>query len=218
MTAENLLRALAAGENVPSGAVLQTARMSALGREVYGEEEIIEDLRRHPLGEDGKFISCDAHAVLYWADRALFADLSGAHIMRLWRLGPGMPVEREPAVSVPFDSDMTQARGDVIFQASDHLSLAESDILRVVSAGRDLAQNWKTENAPALRARAFCIRAFSTKDAVVALFSVHSLTGNRERTVRFVPALIVSGANETVVRDLAEEAGAGARVWQPRVA
>ena len=218
MSVEIMLRDLAAGEPVQNGAVLQYARCQTLGREIYGEEEVIEHFRHFPLVGEGQFLSCEQHAALIWPDRALFVDLSAAHVLRLWRLGPGNPLERERQVSVPFDADMMQARGNVVMQASDHPALSATDLARTEQAGRSLAQNWRDVlGAPALRARAFCIRAFSAGDAAVALFAVHVVKGVRERTTSFVPALAVIKDDTTIVRDATGEASEQLMSWRPRV-
>lgn len=212
------VRALAAGNPVPSGTVLQYARAQALGREIYGEEEIVEHFCRHALTGQARFFGCDQHAVLVWPESALFADLSGNHILRLWRLGPGELLERERQVSVPFDADMMQARGDVFFEASGHPALNDRDLVRVEQAGRSIAQGWRdTSGIAALRVRAFCIRAFSADQAAVALFAVHVVSGTSQRTTSLVHELAIIEDNETFIRDAAGEASERTMAWLPRV-
>jgi hypothetical protein len=217
MSTIETLQALAAGKPVVSGAVLQHARLAGFGRQYYGEEEIVEHFRRLPLGEGGRILGSPAHAALLWDDRVLFADLAGDHIMRLWRLGPGEPAAAGAQISVPFDPDMTQARGDVILRGADHPALATSDVAALGTAGSELARGWiMCDSAPAMRARAFCVRAFSTGDEAVGLFAVYGLSGSDQRQAGFVHALVVTGRDRSLVPDTAGMDALLQTQWRPR--
>lgn len=219
MNAENILRAIAAGTPIAADALLQTCRATAFGSDFYGAEAIIEAFRRQPVESEARFVGCPGHAALLWADRALIADLAGAHVARLWRLGPDAPVEREPAISVPFDADLSQMPAAVAFAASDHPALAPHDIDAILAAGAALADEWRNvDGEPAAHARPFCIRAFSDGNAFVALFAVHVVDGAGTRHAGFVHAAAIGGADGTaIIRDEAGEAARHAMPWRPRI-
>lgn len=219
MSVENTLRALAAGTPIATDVLLQTCRAAAFGTDHYGVEAIVEAFRRQPIEGEARFVACAGHAALLWADRALVADLAGAHVTRLWRLGPDAPVGREPAISVPFDADLSQMPATVAFAASDHPALARQDVDTILAAGAALAGEWSdADGDPAARARPFCIRAFSADETVVALFAVHVIDGTGARHAGFVHAATVGNtAGMTVIRDGAGEAARRAMPWRPRV-
>ena len=218
MTTLATLRALAAGEPVASGALLQTCRLAAGGSEFYGEEEIVARFRSGSAVTDEPLsLGSASHAALFWSDTALFADISGEYIARLWLLGPGEQVAREISVAVPFDPDMKQSPGDTTFAASDHLEFSRDDVGRVLRAGRDLAHNWRDASGqPALRVRAFAIRAFSQGSTCAALFAVHVLTGNAPRRAAFVHVAVLLDGSGLIVRDSIGESALDAE-WRPRI-
>lgn len=218
MTALATLRALAAGEPVANGALLQTCRLAAGGSEFYGEEEILARFRSAPtLTDEPLSLASASHAALFWPGTALFADLAGEHIARLWLLGPGAPAARETSVAVPFDPDMAQSPGDLAFAASDHPGLSPGDVGRVMQAGRDLATDWRdASDQPGLRARAFAIRAFSEGSTCAALFAVHVLSGDAVRRAGFVHAAVMLGGSGLTVQDSAGESALDAE-WRPRI-
>ncbi len=218
MSGEAILRALAAGDRLPGGTVLQNARMSACGRELYGEEEILALFARDPLGSDLRALAGERLAVLYSEREALFAELSGAHVARLWRLGPGEPLDVEPAISVPCDADLIQACGGLMLDPSDHPDLAAADVARLEAAGPDIAGAWRGGESPGvLRARSFCLRAFSTGGAVAGLFGVSIVAGASTRISGFVHAAAVIEGGTLIVPDAAGWDALQRSVWQPRV-
>lgn len=219
MSGEAMLRALAAGERVPGGTVLQNARMSAGSRELYGEEEILAFFASHRLGSDLRALTVERLAVLYSDREALFAELCGAHVARLWRLGPGEPFEAEPAISVPSDADLMQACGELLLDPSDHPDLAATDVARLEAAGPDIACAWSGgESSGLLRARSFCLRAFSAGGKVAGLFSVSIVAGACTRISGFVHAAAILDGETLVIRDSAGWDALQRSVWQPRVA
>lgn len=220
MSVIEALRVLAAGNPVPGGTLLQTCRLSALGADFYGEEDVIELFRRAPLGSDPpEAVSAAGHAALLWPDKALVADISGQHVARLWRLGPGEPALREPALAVPFDPDMAENPQAVQFEPGDHPSLDTPFAEAVRNAGERLSREWTLpDGTPPSRARPFAIRAFSDADRTVALFAVHVLGGRGERHAGFVHASAHIRDGETaLVLDLSGAHALIAAPWLPSI-
>ena len=93
MSALTALRRITAGER-PHGELLPPCRLEAFGVEVYGEEAIVQSFRSVPLeiSASADVIVAEGHIALFEGEHALFADLHGEDIARIWRLGPGNPV------------------------------------------------------------------------------------------------------------------------------
>lgn len=216
---ESDIRSLARGETVRDDLLLPGCRAAAFGMQIYGGEEILHALAEQPMSGEGDWISAPGHAVLASDRHALVADLSGEHIARLWRLGPDTPRAREPAVDVPFDPDMTQMTGVPALRAADHDVLAERDAPRIADVAAELAAGWRDpDGRRPSRVRPFCLRAFSSAEACVALFAVHLIEGGEARTAGFVHAgAIVDAAGARIFKAEAEEAAMRARQWRPRV-
>ena len=215
MSAVETLRMLARGER-PANGLLHTARLEALGIEAYGEEAIVESFRRAPfdLSDSAAVIAAPGHVAMFDGDTALVADLYGDNIARIWHLYDGDPVEGEPGISVVFDPDLAQARGDVFMAASDHPALAADAAANVLLAGRAIAR----DELHAYRTRAFAIRAFGTAAHGAALFAVHRLTGAAERTAGFAMAAARwTPDGLQIVCDEAGEASVAERLWTPRI-
>lgn len=220
MSALGTIRMLAAGERPVTG-LLHTARLEAFGIEAYGEEAIVESFRGDTLdlSDAAKVIEAPGHIALFDAEGAVIADTHGDTITRIWRLCAGLHLEGEPQVSVVFDPDLAQVRGDVFFAASDHPALTADAIDTVRLAGRAIARADDPEDdASAYRARAFAIRAFGTAAEGVALFAVYRLTGDPVRESGFAMAAArwtLDGLQ--IVRDRSGEAAAALRPWTPRI-
>ena len=214
MSALETIAQLRAGHR-PAAGLLHTCRLHAFGSEAYGEEAIIERFRTMPYGmpADPAVVAAPGHLAVFAGGGAMIADLAGDNIARLWRVGPGTPVMPEPAVSVSFDPDLAQARGDLLFAASDHRQLATGAAPRVAAIGRDVIQS-----DTAYRTRAFAIRAFGTAMDGVVLFALHSLSGGSRRNAGFIHvAARWSGSDVAIVRDSAGEAAVAATGWMPRI-
>lgn len=216
MSALETVAQLRAGQRPASG-LLHICRLHAFGGEAYGEEAIVERFRTMPYavatGGDPLVVAVPGHLALFAGAGAMIADLSGENVSRLWRIGPGTPVLPEPGVSVVFDTDLAQARGDVFFAASDHPALAPDASGIVEEIGRDLARN-----DTGYRARAFAIRAFGNAREGAALFAVHRLSDEKVRSAAFIHvAARWDDAGVTIVRDTVGEAAATSTPWTPRV-
>ncbi len=214
MSALDTLRALASGERPPSG-LLHTCRFDGLGHELYGEEAIVARLGLEPftIDDDALIFEDGAHIAVLTGERAFFVDLSDGNIARLWLLGPDGFGGEEPEVSVVFDPDLSQVRGDVFFVASDHPALAADAADRALAAGREIVAA-----ADGPRTRAFAIRAFGDASGGAALFAVYRLRPDGDDTAGFVNMAAFWGPQEThIVRDIGGEATLVSREWTPRI-
>jgi hypothetical protein len=215
MSALETLRALASGQR-PEAGLLHNCRLDALGTEAYGEEAIVSRLRRSPLTftERAEVVESTSHIVLLEANSAVFADLWAGNIARIWLLSEGEPETGEAGISVPFDPDQTQARGDVFFALSDHPGLSADAAERVRSAGRALVDAYPHS----MRTRAFAIRAFGTVSRGAALFAGLQMTGTESGTAGFAMAVISwHGDTVTTIRDYAGEQTINLKPWTPRI-
>lgn len=220
MSAVDTLRMLAAGGRPESG-LLHTVRLEAFGIEMYGEEAVVESFRGDTLelDDNATVVEVPGHVAIFDNDTALVADLHGSNIARLWRLGGGEHLDAEREISVAFDPDLAQARGDVFFAASDNPQLRTDAADKVRLAGRTIARADDLEDDHnAYRTRAFAIRAFGSAVEGVALFAVYRLTGDPVRDSGFAMAVARWTSDGLhIVRDRAGEAAASLRPWTPRV-
>ncbi|QMW21885.1 hypothetical protein [Sandaracinobacteroides saxicola] len=173
MTAGDTLRALAAGTAAP---VLPACRLESGNTDHFGAEAIADAFRRAPLTDLAVALEAPGHLALFGETQALFADLHGAHIARLWRIGQPDPGAGEPAVSVAFDTDLHQARADLFIAATDHPALDPAALPRLRSLALALLAG-----SPGFRTRAFAVRAFGTAGQGAALLALHALAANPVR-------------------------------------
>ena len=214
MSAAETIAQLRAGHRPTSG-LLHTCRLHAFGSEAYGEEAIVERFRTLPDGmpADPVIVAAPGHLAVFAGAGAIIADLAAGNIARMWRVGPGTPVLPEPAVSVSFDPDLTQARGALLFAVRDHRQLAEDAAPRVAAIGLELAHT-----TTAYRTRAFAIRAFGTAAEGAVLFACHRLNAGSQRHAGFSHiAARWSGNDIAIVHDSAGEAAIAAVPWTPRI-
>ena len=225
MSALDALRSLARGER-PNGELLPPCRLEAFGSEFYGEEAIVQNFRQAPLNisEHSTVVEAPGHLAIFEGETVLVADVFDDAMSRLWRLGPGQPMETEPALGVPFDTDLMQSRGDIALRAEDHPALSRKAVPHVEAIGRFLARGWSAEHGPAAyRSRSFLIRAFDHGSSGVALFAVHRLGPAAVRSVGFfyAAALFRMEGDELIthriVSDGAGEAAIDSALWRARV-
>ncbi len=203
------LRALAEGRRPADDGLLGACRLEWRGAEAYGEEAILELFRAAPFAPEGaKLVETACSAAWIGADAALVADVYDGRIGRLWRIGMGDAPEPEPAVSVAFDPDLRQQRGDVLLRAEDHPELARDQVERLIEAGRALTA--AHDGPPLHRARAWAVRAFTAGDDTAALFAVHRLTGGPTRGGGFGYAAVLLGGPVIAERE-------PDRPWTPRL-
>ena len=115
-------------------------------------------------------------------DAALFADVYGGRIGRLWRLGEGDAGECERAVSVAFDPDLSQVRGDIAFREEDHPELEPSGMGAIRQAAAVALEPLRAGGA--LRVRGFVIRALGDDRAAAALIAVYVLWDDTPRAMQ----------------------------------
>lgn len=197
MSAIGAIGAVGRGETPP--ALLHACRLEVGGFDAFGVEAIGDAFRRDPVDLTDAVVAEDAmHLAAIVDGQALFADLYDGNIGRLWRAGAPAPMAPEPFVAVPFDPDLTQARGDVMVAASDHPGLAADALPRVHDAGRAIL----ARDPLAWRSRAFCIRAFGSMARGAALFVLYRMTSGRVRASGFGHAVAIwDGADVTLALD-----------------
>lgn len=204
-----VLGRLLAGEGPP---VLQTCRFEGSGGQLYGREAIGDHLRALPLGP--VWLDRETARLGVWADQdhALVADLIDGHIQRLWLIGPTATLSPPPAVDLPLDPDLAQARPAIRFDPSDHPELAAGDADRLGLALADRAA-WGLA-AP----RPLVLRAASLGPTIAALVRLEGeAPEGPPRPIGF-NALILIGPDGPERRlDLAGQAQAVARSWSPRL-
>lgn len=199
MRALKALRSIACGERPADGALLGTCRLEWRGREAYGEEAVLEAFRRSPVDLATASTLCTPGG-LVWTDgkSALVADVFDERLARLWRVGPGDAPVREPSVAVPFDTDLSQDRRDVLWRAEDHPWLAPEQAPAVEALARRIAVPSSNDH----RVRGFVIRAFSAHSSVGLLASIFSLTAGSTRSASFGLVVSLAGSDgETLVAD-----------------
>ena len=210
MSVLDTLTDLRAGRR-PLAGLLHGCRLHAFGSEVQGEDAIAERFRTLPyVPTDPVMVEVPGHFALFAGAGAIIADVADGNVARLWRVGPGPAIPPEPGVSVAFDPDLAQARGDHFFSADDHPALASGAVARVEGLGRDLARA-----DVAYRARAFTIRAFGSGSEGAALFAMYRLGAAGSPGFVHVAARWL-GDDIVVVRDGAGEAALAATPWTPQ--
>jgi hypothetical protein len=217
MSALANLIALAAGER-PRGGLTQACRLEAFGAEHHGEEQIVSVFRAAPfvVADSARIVQAEGHLAILEKDKALVADVAGDVVVRVWRLDAGAPRAREQSVSVPFDPDLNQARGDLNWCASDHPAADPVILERLAEAGVALARAAEGSADEPYRIRTFLIRAFSEGEEGVGLFAVHRVSGG-VRIQGWSYALVhlaTSAPGFTLVRDRSGEAAAAQTPWR----
>ena len=196
----------------PVSGLLHGCRLHAFGSEVQGEEAIADRFRTLPyVTADPITVDAPGHFALFAGVGAIIADVADGNVARLWRVGPGPAIPAEPGVSVAFDPDMSQARGDLCFCSGDHPALADGAVTRVEGIGREIARA-----DAAYRARAYTVRAFGSVAEGAALFAVYRQGAAGSPGFVNVAARW-SGDEVVVVRDDAGEAALAVTPWKPQI-
>ena len=188
-----------AGQPKAAQALLGPCRTWAYGAEAFGGVMACELFARQPapLSPDTHVVTAETAMAVFDVDaqgreQAVFADLYGGAIGRLWRLGDGVvDAAAEPALFMASDSVMTQVRTDLAFAASDHPNLNAAAIPALLDLTGRVAHADRDGGAPVVEARAFVIRAFSERERAAALFFVEQAAG---ADVRQRPRFLVGAA------------------------
>ncbi|WP_195908663.1 hypothetical protein [Novosphingobium sp. Gsoil 351] len=214
MTVSEHFAALADGRRPEQDGLLGNARCEWQGVEFLGEEAILAQFARQRFDCQGIAFHVETASGAAWigTDAALFADLYDGRIGRLWRLGAGHPGKLERAVSVAFDPDLRQDRGEVAFRAEDHPELVTESAAALRSAASAALQTLARDGA--LRVRGFVTRAFGNGTAAAALVAVYVLSDDApRRLLRGYAAIgVAPGQEPAIVIDL-PPSGA----WTPRL-
>lgn len=214
MNVLDTLRTLAEGMR-PRKGLLHNCRFEGLGIETYGIEAIVERIGMAPfqLSAHPTVVQTSDHIAVFDGERAVFADAYDGNIGRLWMLGPDGFGGEETVIAVPFDPDLDQAGGDVLFGQDDHPDLATDAVPQVLTAGRAIIAG-----AGSPRARAFAIRAFGTAAAGAVLFAVFRLRPEQMDVAGFhLMAARWDADGQQIVRDFGSEAALAASRWCPRI-
>lgn len=147
-------------------------RLEHRGAVAFGIEAIADAFRRAPFGVDGaQIVEGTGATALLDDDAGIFAEHVDGVVTRLWRVGNGTGERAEPALIVPFDPDLRQARGSIVFDAVDHPDFAPDAADRLIDAVTALAPP-ADDN---FRQRAFVIRAFGSNASGAALVALQGL-------------------------------------------
>jgi hypothetical protein len=196
------LRALVAGEPIDRGRLLHGCIGEAFGTEVFGEHAIRELFARNlsPLSSTPHWIVGERHVAVFDADakghqQALFVDVYGERIARLWRLGEGSAdAMAEPRLRVAIDPFLNQRRESVDFAAGDFPTLDPDAAQPMATALAQIVEGPLGPHASADR-RVIALRAFSAGSLAASLGCVLS-----PRTAPMLAAVAVRLAAGRAVR------------------
>jgi hypothetical protein len=158
---------------------------------------------------------------------ALFADLYGEHIARLWYLAAApLALQRPERVDVQFDPTVGQLSTSPGFDPMDHPELAPQHAPRVAEAAARVLNAAGAGDAIPLksgarlaRLRPFVLRAFSDGETAAVLLQVIALRNDgRPGLVQFPMAAYLHSnlaAEATLVVDEAECDAELGRDWRP---
>lgn len=201
--------------------VLHNCRFDGAGASVYGREAILEQFRKQPCAsEDVHLVRCRRFAALFARAEgrgvALFADLYGEHIARLWYLASTpLALRRASRVDVPFDPTFGQLAQSVAFDPADHPELMSEHVPRVMAMADGASMGRSTR---LMRPRSFVLRAFSHGESTAVLAQVVALRSDgRPGLVQFPMAVCLRSdppAEATVVVDESECEAAFSSDWR----
>jgi len=204
--------------NVVGGShrVLHNCWLEGGGSDAFGRDSIEALVQTLDLGTPVHDLESSGSAILVGQNGdALFADIIGGEVKRLWMIAQGQPRTRAcDRTDVPFDTDLDQRGGALAFDPADHPDLAPDHAERI----REAASSWVKPSAErSLRSlRPFVLRAFSDGDTAAALVAVYGLRGDAIGQLRFNVVLVVPASGEAV--ETVDRAGledAFDRVWSP---
>ena len=225
------LRTLLAGRLPQHGGLLESARLAGLEGEAFGQEAIVAAFARARLDVcvDTDCLQTEGYLAVFDGTRAVLADLYAERLARLWCVGmPAVARTAPPPIAVPFDPDLAQMRGSVLFSRTDHPDLAEDHAIHVAAVvGAQLAaldtrsrdtESGAPQAAPAFRKRAFVRRAFSVGERTAVLCAVAEWADAASRLLAvrgLALSFRVSDSRPVQVASVAD-LGPVDTSWQPR--
>ena len=214
-----------------AGALLHNCRLEGAGGSLYGREGILDWMRARTHNfEFVQLAQGRRGAALFASDAsgpvALFADLEGERITRLWYLSAqGSPGPQPMRIDVPYDPSFGQPPSGAAFHADAHPDLLPAHVARVSAwvsepfsvDSRD--GTLMTGIAGVARLRCYLLRAFSDAGvaAVLAIGVAHRSDGRAGLLHVPIAARLPSEqlTEARVVIDEAERSAQLARSWRP---
>lgn len=203
------LVSLARGEPLEGGPLLPSVRAEGWGSEAFAPEAVAAMFRaRSSHCSDWQQFADDRGLAVVGEKEAVIADVVDGRCHRIWRLGPGEPAACDRAISLSFDPDLRQHRGDVIGieeWGDDH------NLIRLAGAAIH-------RTSTAFRLRLFPIRIIGGQSAQVVLFAAFVMNGDMQRHSGFVMMVaVVEDGNVRVLRDPSGEDALSRRNHPPRI-
>lgn len=213
-------------------AVLHNCRFEGAGSSAYGREAVLELFRaKKTVLQDLQAVRNGRFAAIFGLSEsgsvALFADLYGEYIARLWYLA-AVPLAspRGEHVDVPFDPTFGELAPSVGFDAADHPELASDHAPWAAAAAARLLDAGPAEDAISPRSgarlsrpRPFVLRAFSEGATAAVLMRMAALRGDGRPGLVQIPIAMCLPSNRpaeaTVVIDEAECDAELSRDWRP---
>lgn len=235
------LQSLWRGEAPAAGGLQPNVRLEGFGQQLLGEEAVILAFRDAPLGDAAPADAFDTATAAVVADghQAMLAEHCEGRVTRVWCCGVhGRPAYFVPRVDVPFDPDLRQRRGGVLFSAGDHPELDPALADALIDMAARLAQDVMDDAAlptsaaevpdrlagvARLRQRVFVRRAFSTGDRIAALCAVAAWDGGDTRVCSQHNVVVLGRIagdriiSECRIHDVAGLTSSRASTWRPRV-
>ena len=204
------LNAVAAATSATDRIVLHNCRLDGAGTEAFGREAIRTVLAAARFAPHGRTVIALHTAALFDnTHRALFADVYGDYVARLWLLAPDSVSDAIPErTATPFDPDLDQRGGGIAFDAADYPDLVADDASHIVHA----AMEWLRPIGPAglTCLRPVILRACSNEHGAAALIAVNALRTDAPGQVRFNVGVLLPKDGEAVT--IVDEAGLAAEL------
>ena len=210
------LQTVAAATSAADRIVLHNCRLAGAGVDVFGRDAVRAMLAAARFSAGARTVIASHVAALFDnTGRALFADVYGDYVARLWLLAPeSVGSAAADRTDTPFDPDLDQRGGSIAFDAADYPDLDADDASRIVHAAMD----WLRPTGPAglTRLRPVVLRACSNGHSAAALIAVNGRRTDAPGQVRFnVGVLLHRGSEAITIVDEAGLAAELAREWRP---
>lgn len=184
------LSALLRGVSGTSAPLANTLSVQAQGFDTFGRTDAVDLFARHPLTLSGTPYVLSAPGALAVLDvspegrtMGVFADLVDNVLARVWVAGPVADnAVTEPGVPVASDDFLTQDRTVCAGDPGDHPQLnvlawpqVQASAAEALVSAQVPAES-PTFASPASSSRALVVRAFSSGDAFIALYTLRMLS------------------------------------------